>query len=276
MNAPFTPRPAATTLILRQGAPGLEVLMVQRSMQASFMPGAHVFPGGGVDAQDGSADHLVHCDEAEALLRQRIGQVMQVGDLAAAYAVGALRECFEECGLWLGGAAGTGLADVWAGLRARLNGGASMARLAADHGLRLGTRALQPWSHWVTPVGLPKRFDTLFFVAEAPAGQVPEVDAGETTALAWVHPPEALAEQAQGRFQMEFATLRTVESLLPFAQRGVAALLADAAAHTSLPPLHPRLHPRLQRDVQGRIAGVLLAGQAGYDEAGAAASTFSR
>ena len=266
MNAPVIPRPAATTLILRQGAPGLEVLMVRRSMQASFMPGAHVFPGGGVDAQDGSAEHLVHCDEAEALLRQRIGQVMQVGDLAAAYAVGALRECFEECGLWLGGAAGTGLADVWAGLRARLNGGASMARLAADHGLRLGTRALQPWSHWVTPVGLPKRFDTLFFVAEAPAGQVPEVDAGETTALAWVHPPEALAEQAQGRFQMEFATLRTVESLLPFAQRGVAALLAHAAAHTSLPPLHPRL----QRDAQGRIAGVLLPGQAGYDEVGAA------
>ena len=266
MNAPVIPRPAATTLILRQGAPGLEVLMVRRSMQASFMPGAHVFPGGGVDAQDGSAEHLVHCDEAEALLRQRIGQVMQVGDLAAAYAVGALRECFEECGLWLGAAAGAGPADGWAGLRARRNGGASMARLAADHGLRLGTRALQPWSHWVTPVGLPKRFDTLFFVAEAPAGQVPEVDAGETTALAWVHPPEALAEQAQGRFQMEFATLRTVESLLPFAQRGVAALLAHAAAHTSLPPLHPRL----QRDAQGRIAGVLLPGQAGYDEVGAA------
>lgn len=116
-------------------------------------------------------------------------------------------------------------------------------------------------------MGLPKRFDTLFFVAEAPARQVPEVDAGETTALAWVRPPVALAEQAQGRFQMEFATLRTIESLLPFARLGVAALLAHAAAHTRLPPLHPRL----QRDAQGRIAGVLLPGQAGYDEAVAAA-----
>ena len=266
MNAPVVPRPAATTLILRQGAPGLEVLMVRRSMQASFMPGAYVFPGGAVDAADGSPEHLALCDEAVQQLRQRIGSVMQVGEQAEAFAVGALRECFEECGLWLGATAADLPAAGWASLRARLQGGASMARLAVDQGLRLGTSALQPWSHWVTPVGLPKRFATLFFVAEAPAGQVPEVDAGETTALAWVHPPEALAEQAQGRFQMEFATLRTVESLLPFATRGVAALLAHAAAHTSLPPLHPRL----QRDAQGRIAGVLLPGQVGYDEAGAA------
>lgn len=48
MNAPVTPRAAATTLILRQGAPGLEVLMVRRALQSSFMPGAYVFPGWGV------------------------------------------------------------------------------------------------------------------------------------------------------------------------------------------------------------------------------------
>lgn len=69
---------------------------------------------------------------------------MPVDDQAAAYAVGALRECFEACGLWLGAAAAAPPADGWAGLRARLNGGASMASLAADHGLRLGTSALQP------------------------------------------------------------------------------------------------------------------------------------
>ena len=268
MTTAVTPRPAATTLILRQGEPGLQVLMVRRSLQASFMPGSYVFPGGAVDAIDGSPEHLALCDEPEAALRRRIGDVMQVGDLAGAYAVGALRECFEECGLWLGAVQGQTPAQGWAGLRARLHGGEPLAGLAAGSGLRLGTSALQPWSHWVTPVGLPKRFDTLFFVAEAPPGQVPEVDAGETTALAWVHPPQALAEQAQGRFPMEFATLRTVESLLPFAQRGVAALLAHAAAHTHLPPLHPRL----QRDAQGRIAGVLLPGQPGYDEAEAAVS----
>ena len=263
MNQPVTPRPAATTLVLREGASGLEVLMVRRSMQASFMPGAYVFPGGAVDEADGSDEHLDLCDEPAPALARRLGDVMHVGDQAAAFAVGALRECFEECGLWLGAAPGAAPDGGWEALRARLNAGESMAALARLAGLRLAASALHPWSHWVTPLGLPKRFDTLFFVVEAPADQQPAVDAGETTALCWVHPPQALAEQAQGRFQMEFATRSTVESLLPFAQSGVAALLAHAAAQTHLPPLHPRL----KRDAQGRISGVLLPGQPGYDEA---------
>ncbi|MES2101290.1 MAG: hypothetical protein V4569_15790 [Pseudomonadota bacterium] len=258
------PRPAATTLIVRDGAPGLEVLMVRRSLQASFMPGAYVFPGGAVDASDGSSAHAAACDESPARIARRIGAVTQVGDQALAYVVAALRECFEECGLWLGAPdRHTPGGDGWAGLRARLHRGETLAALAAAAGGPLVTSALRPWSHWVTPVGLPKRFDTLFFVARAPAGQVPEVDAGETTTLAWVHPPAALAALERGEFPMEFATVRTVESLLPFGASGVAALLARAAAHASLPPLHPRL----RRDADGRIAGVLLPGQPGYDEA---------
>jgi len=258
------PRPAATTLIVRDGAPGLEVLMVRRSPQASFMPGAYVFPGGAVDASDGSPAHAAACDEDLDRITLRIGVVTQVGEQALAYAVAALRECFEECGLWLGAPDHHAPPDDgWAGLRARLHGGETLAALAAAAGGPLGTSALQPWSHWVTPVGLPKRFDTLFFVARAPAGQVPEVDSGETTTLAWVHPPAALAALESGEFPMEFATVRTIESLLPFATSGSAALLAHAAAHTSLPPLHPRL----RRGADGRVAGVLLPGQPGYDAA---------
>jgi 8-oxo-dGTP pyrophosphatase MutT (NUDIX family) len=268
-HAAVVPRPAATTLIVRDGAPGLEVLMVRRSMQASFMPGAYVFPGGAVDVADGSDAHAAACDESAVQIARRIGAVTQVGEAALAYVVAAMRECFEECGLWLGAPDHHAPTDGgWASLRARLNAGEPLVALAAAAGLPLTTSALQPWSHWVTPAGLPKRFDTLFFVARAPAGQLPEVDAGETTALAWVHPPAALAAQRRGEFQMEFATVRTVESLLPFATTGSAALLAHAAAHEALPPLHPRL----QRGADGRIIGVLLPGQAGYDEAGPAAA----
>lgn len=266
-HAAVLPRPAATTLIVRDGEPGLEVLMVRRSMQASFMPGAYVFPGGAVDVADGSDAHAAACDESAGQITRRIGAVTHVGEAALAYAVAALRECFEECGLWLGAPDHHAPTDGgWAGLRARLNAGEPLAALATAAGGPLATSALHPWSHWVTPVGLPKRFDTLFFVARAPAGQVPEVDAGETTALAWVHPPAALVAQACGEFQMEFATVRTVESLLPFAATGSAALLSHAAAHEALPPLHPRL----QRGADGRIIGVLLPGQPGYDEAGSA------
>lgn len=264
--AAVAPRPAATTLILRDGALGLEVLMVRRSLQASFMPGAYVFPGGAVDAADGGPEALAALDEDAATLQRRIGAVTEVGAAAPAFAVGALRECFEECGLWLGH---DGPPDAqppvgdWAALRAALHGGATLGALAAGAGLALASSALQPWSHWVTPVGLPKRFDTLFFVCRAPAGQQPEVDAGETTTLAWVHPPEALAAQAAGGFPMEFATVSTVASLAPFAQRPLAELLAHAAALPHLPPLHPRL----QLDGEGRIRGVLLPDQAGYEQA---------
>lgn len=255
------PRPAATTLIVRDGDSGLEVLMVRRSLQASFMPGAYVFPGGAVDAADGSLAYLAVCDESAEDLAQRVGRVTQVGGMALAYAVAALRECFEECGLWLGAADHHApAAGGWAPLRARLHAGETMAALALEAGGRLATSTLQPWSHWVTPAGLPKRFDTLFFVARAPAGQLPEVDAGETTTLAWVQPAAALDDHARGGFPMEFATVSTVQSLRPFT--GAAQLLAHAAALTSLPPLHPRL----MRAADGRIAGVLLPGQAGYDE----------
>ena len=262
-SAAGIPRQAATTLVVRDGDAGLEVLMVRRSMHASFMPGAYVFPGGAVDEADRAAASALVCDETAAELARRIGSVTQVGGQALAYAVAALRECFAECGLWLGAAHHHLPAGGWAALRARLNAGEPMAALAAEAGERLSTSALQPWSHWVTPVGLPKRFDTLFFVARVSRGQEPEVDAGETTALAWMHPPDALAAQARSEFQMEFATVQTVRSLLPFAASGSAALMAHAASLSSLPPIHPRL--KLAAD--GRRLGVLLPGEAGYDEA---------
>jgi len=272
------PRLAATTLVVRDGDAGLEVLMVRRSMQASFMPGAYVFPGGAVDAADGDEATLRLADEDAAALQRRLGDVTQVGTQAGAFAVAALRECFEECGLWLGrdgrNAAGRGEgagpgpgasdeAARRAALRARLHAGEPLGRLAAEAGWPLATSVLQPWSHWVTPLGLPKRFDTLFFVAPAPAAQEPSVDAGEATTLAWVHPPEALAAHGRGEFQMEFATVRTVESLAPWATQGIAALLAHAAAQRHLPPLHPRLRV----SAPGGHVAILLPGQPGYEEA---------
>ena len=251
------PRPATTTLIVRDAAPGLEVLMVRRSPTASFMPGAYVFPGGAVDAADAAAMP----DEAPDALAQRLGRVLQLGDRACAHAVAGLRECLEECGLWLGVDAPA--PATLAALRARLHAGQALADLAREAGLPLATQALHPWARWVTPVGLSRRFDTVFLVARAPAGQQPEVDAGETTTLAWVHPPTALAACAGGGFPMEFATRSVLQTLAPFAGRRVQALLDHAAALDSV----PTVHPRLQVDAGGGGIGVLLPGQPGYDEA---------
>lgn len=255
-------RPAATTLIVRDGPSGLDVLMVKRSLQASFMPGAYVFPGGAVDTADGAPAALAACDEDPAALALRIGSVTGVGDQAGAYTVAALRECFEECGLWLG--APDAISADWSALRARLHAGAALHDLAADAGARLHTRGLQPWAHWITPAGVPKRFDTLFFVALAPRGQTPSVDAGETTTLEWVHPPAALVAQSRGDFQMEFATVAVMRTLVPHATQAAQALLQHAAA---LDPF-PAVLPRLQLDERGHIRGALLPGQPGYDTAG--------
>lgn len=254
-------RPATTTLILRDGDAGLEVLMVRRSMQASFMPGAYVFPGGAVDAADADAAHQAALDEPAERLRRRIGDVTGLGEQAAAFAVAGLRECFEECGLWLGAPDDHLPVDGWAALRARLHAGTPLAALANELGLPLATTCLQPFARWVTPVGLPKRFDTLFVVTRAPAGQVPEVDAGETTTLAWVNPAAALAARKAGSFQMEFATVSVVKTLTPFTSAG--DLLAHAAAQTAL----ECVHPRVTFGDDGKIGGVLLPGQPGYDQA---------
>ena len=100
-------------------------------------------------------------------------------------------------------------------------------------------------------------------VVAAPRGQHPSVDQGETTTLAWVHPPTALAAHAKGGLQMEFATVAIVKSLLPFAGGSAQALLDHAAARAAITPVQPRL----QLDEQGHIQGVLLPGQPGYKDA---------
>ncbi|MFM2066856.1 MAG: hypothetical protein RLZZ584_1765 [Pseudomonadota bacterium] len=239
--APAVPRPAATTIVLRDQAGRLEVLMLLRSAQASFMPATHVFPGGTLDRAD--AAQLAAADEPT----ERIGARLLLGDLPPGLAVAALRECFEECGVWLGAPAPAGdpagLAAWQARLhdaRARLRAGtADLATLARELGLPLASSALRPWSHWVTPLGLPKRFDTRFFVVAMPAGQTPVVDAEETTALAWWHPAQALQRHRAGEFDLAFATRTTLEELAQHTD--VAGVLGAAARIQAIAPRHPRV-----------------------------------
>lgn len=205
---PVTPRPASSTLVLRDADGGvLEVLMLRRHAKASFMPGYFVFPGGIVDDVDASA----MADELPAVGEHRLA--LPAGGFA--HAVAALRECHEECGLWFGSAA----PDA-----------------------RWHTTALHPWAHWISPRGLTQRFDTRFFVAQAPAQQTPAHDARETDALCWVRPAEALQS---AELQLAFVTRRLLQSLLPY--RSVAEVL-DAAATK---PVLEAVHPRPCRDAHG-------------------------
>jgi hypothetical protein len=138
-----------------------------------------------------------------------------------------------------------------------LSGSASLAALSVELSVPLATRALAPWSHWVTPIDAPRRFDTIFFVALAPLDQLAVVDGRETTTLAWVSPAEALAASADGALPLEFATRCTLESLLPFKD----AVSVMRAARTPRPLA--AVHPRVARTRTG-VRRVLLPHDAGY------------
>lgn len=248
-------RLAATTLIVRDQAAGFEVLMVRRSLQASFVPGSHVFPGGAVDDLDGHDEVLACCDETADQAAERLGGMPRAID----HLVAGLRECFEECGLWLGAPGELPATDLQAWRDRLRSGEVGLAEVSRALGLRLATRQLAPWSHWVTPIDLPKRFDTRFFVTVAPPGQTPSVDAAETIGLSWVSPREALQAHARGEFAMEFATRHTLASLAGFER------VSDLMAHAHTPrPIEPH-HPRAARDARGARV-VLLPGDFAYAE----------
>lgn len=197
-QTPAALRPAATVLLLRDGSEGLQVLMTRRSMQASFAPGAYVFPGGAVDPQD---------HEAAATAGFRPGHAPHW----RAAALAAIRECYEELGILLAYRADgqpAQASDV-----ARLRRDAPFYAQCQALGLRPAADATWLLAHWITDRDLPKRFDVPFWVARMPVNQEPVADEQEQFEPAWVSPADALARHAQGAFNMVFPTVRTLQRL---------------------------------------------------------------
>jgi len=180
MTAPL--HPAATVLLLRDGRDGLEVFMVQRHRRSGFMPHAWVFPGGRVDPTDQLAEHR-QVSGADALA-SRLGMAP---DRAAGFGVAAVRETFEEAGVWLG----VGIPDD--DRRMALHSGErTMAEVLEEGAGPIELEHLVPWAWWNTPRAEKRRFETLFF-AIAAQDAVGEHDAIETVDSRWVSPAEAVA-----------------------------------------------------------------------------------
>lgn len=70
---------------------------------------------------------------------------------------------------------------------------AAVRELQEEANVYLTVDDLHPFAHWVTPEVETRRYDTRFFVARMPAGQEAKHDEGETTALEWLSPNEAIA-----------------------------------------------------------------------------------
>jgi 8-oxo-dGTP pyrophosphatase MutT (NUDIX family) len=213
--------PAATILIIRDGTDGLEVLMVERHADIGFAGGALVWPGGRIDPADSDAGWL----EAAT------GLAAYDEDERAAR-VGAIREAYEECGLLLAtrdnvpvGAHAASLTDM----RQRVDKDATLFQpLVRGHGLTLCTHDLHPFARWIPPPAMHKRFDTRFYLAAMPEGQVPVQDGTEAVDIIWIRPSEALAQLAAGTRKIIFPTARNLELLA--LSNSVAQAFSDLAA----------------------------------------------
>lgn len=222
-RVPVTPLHAATLLLLRDRADGgWEVLMTRRSDKASFVPGAYVFPGGGIEAQD---------TQAQPHVQQREG--MDSTTLTAAIA--AVRETMEEMGVLLAVHA-DGLPATQSDVDA-IDRKAPLWSQLASSGLQLDVRGVWQLAHWTADRNLPKRFAVPFFVARMPEGQTPVADESEQFEPVWVHPQEALARTKAGQMPMIFPTLRTLERL---ANYPTAQAVIDAVAQGPLWVSAPR------------------------------------
>lgn len=238
------PRPAATVMFVRDGVAGVEVFMLRRVATMAFAPRMMVFPGGRVDPRDAEpglpwagptpAEWAVWLETDEPTARE----------LVAA----AVREVFEECGVLLAGPdADTVIADVasehWREQRRRLLAHeASLSHVLADHDLVLRSDLLGYRAHWVTPEFEERRYDTRFFCAAVPAGQVADDQTTEADLADWVRPCDLLESWRRGEALMLPPTVVAVEDVA--AASSAAALIAER-------PFVHRVQPELVETAAG-------------------------
>lgn len=226
-------RASATVVMLRDGAGGLEVFLLKRHGLSDVLGGAYVFPGGKLDPQDALLDLQAHLDLPADALHSALGEAQLDAQTAAALHVAALREAFEETGVLYAQGVDAGQAmRAWQLLRE----GHSFEQVLARMSLRLEASRLQPWSRWITPVigGVSrKRFDTRFFLATVPCGQVPRHDDHEATDSAWLTPRAALQQYWDRQIELAPPQIMSLSHLSRHAS--VADALAEARRRK--PPL---------------------------------------
>ncbi len=253
-------KPAATVMMVRDaadGGDGIEVFMLRRTGQASFGAGMFVFPGGRVDDVDHADEIAPFC---EGLTDVEASAQLGIASGGLAYWVAAIRECFEEAGVLLAARRdGSPLGSAVDERHGVHDGSVSMVELCQRHDLVLDLSTTQYVDHWITPIGENRRFDTRFFVTEAPAGQDGAHDDKETVESLWVQPKRALEMHAAGDLMMMPPTIHNLRFL---AEHACADdVVAAGAARTEI----PCILPKLRTNPDGKFVGVALPHDADYD-----------
>lgn len=239
-TATRAPRQSATLVVVRDGTRGVEVLLSRRAESIDHTSGAWVFPGGILDAGDRAA-HAACGGLDDAQASRRLG----LGSGGLDFWIASIRECFEESGLLFAYASDGRLVDLDGVDAARLAAWRkalhrrerSIAELCATEGLRLAADRLVYLSHWLTPLGRLKRYDTRFFIAAAPAAQTALFDGTEMLEQLWIAPAEALARTRT--LKLLTPTQKTLEVISRFAD--VASVMAWAAAPRTVALTMPRV-----------------------------------
>jgi len=246
--SPAVPRDAATVILLRQ-APAVEVFMLQRTTVLEFAPGACVFPGGSVDERD--ADPAIAQTRWIGPSPADLGRLLGIAaGRALALVCAAVRETFEESGVLLAGPSPAELvsdrADLARDRRALLDGSLSLSELLGRRGLLLRADLLTPWARWITPEISPRRFDTWFFAAALPAGQLAGLapadqpaglaaaGPGESDSGTWWRPAAALEAARGGQITLLPPTAVTLAELAAY--QDVAGVLGERRMITPLMP----------------------------------------
>ena len=207
---PVTPRPSATVLLIRGREPW-ELILVHRPGGSDFAPGAYVFPGGTVHADD-----------------------MGCGDEVR---MAAVREVFEEVGILLARRGGSFAhqADSDAA-RTIVGGGKSFGEALRELRLEPALDSLVLFARWVTPVQLRRRFDARFFLAHLPPGQEVRPQEGEVTDWLWTTPTNALTNP---EITLVYATRAVLESVA--ADANEAKLFSRMRRLKEVPTVAPRM-----------------------------------
>ena len=228
------PVPAATIMLLRDGPQGMEVFMVVRHHQIDFASGALVFPGGKTDPQDSDPRVLA-----------RLSPYTNANEIQSVLRASAIREAFEESGILLARDS-NGVAvqpgpqlDTW---RNKLNDkSGTLGDMIEQASLTLATDDLVHYSHWITPEFMPKRFDTHFYLARVPAGQVADHDGHENVDSVWITPQQVIEDAQAKRRTVIFPTLSNVVRLAQFTS---VAQAFEVIGRTPVVPILPWMEKR--------------------------------
>jgi len=208
-SRPAVPIPSATIVIARETAGGFEMFMVLRHHQIDFASGALVFPGGKTADGDHDPGLRDYCIGGEGLSDEHLS-----------LRVAAIRETYEEAGILLAQPRGSG--ELIPGKRLKelkpyrqklADGSMGILTFLKSESLQLAVDRLTLFAHWITPEMMPKRFDTHFYLAEAPADHLGVHDGAESVDSVWITPEQALADNRAGKRTIIFPTRMNIQKL---------------------------------------------------------------